>query len=136
MKIQLWLFKRLRKQNITEGRTENVKTVCPSQTKFAGGIKKESYLTDFLRNINVRTQTIETDRPGQTGNESSLPGSTGFITSSQHFTHLIKVIIKVVKQTGRYKDKCGMEKRCYMSVESGWGTIVSFFKSVKNASNE
>ena len=42
MKIQQWLFKILRKQNVTDGRThgrtDNVKTVYPPQTKFAGGI--------------------------------------------------------------------------------------------------
>ena len=48
MKIQQWLFKILRKQNVTDGRThththahtqgrtDNVKTVYPPQTKFAG----------------------------------------------------------------------------------------------------
>ena len=55
MKIQQWLFKILRKQNVTDGRTDahtdrrtdgrtdKVKTVYPSQTKFAGGITM-SYL--------------------------------------------------------------------------------------------
>ena len=49
MKIQQWIFKILRKQNVTDGRTDNVKTVYPGrtdnvktvyplQTKFAGGI--------------------------------------------------------------------------------------------------
>ena len=46
MKIQQWLFKILRKQNVThwrkdgqmDGRTENVKTVYPPQTKFVKGI--------------------------------------------------------------------------------------------------
>ena len=37
MKIQQLLFKLLRKQNVTDGRTDNVKTVYPT-TKFAGGI--------------------------------------------------------------------------------------------------
>ena len=36
MKIQQWLFELLRKQNVT--RKDNVKTVYPPQTKFAGGI--------------------------------------------------------------------------------------------------
>ena len=47
MKIQQWLFELLRKQSVTDGgtdrrtggRTDNVKTVYPLQTKFAGGIK-------------------------------------------------------------------------------------------------
>ena len=43
MKIQQWLFELLRKQNVTDGRTDartdNVKTVYLLQTKFAGGIK-------------------------------------------------------------------------------------------------
>ena len=44
MKIKQLLFKILRKQNdVTDGRThtrtDNVKTVYPPQTKFAGGIK-------------------------------------------------------------------------------------------------
>ena len=43
MKIQLRLFKILRKQNVTDGRTltrtDNMKTVYPPQTKFAGGYK-------------------------------------------------------------------------------------------------
>ena len=38
MKIQQWLFELLRKQSVTDGRTDNVKTVYPLQTKFAGGI--------------------------------------------------------------------------------------------------
>ena len=42
MKIQQWLFQLLRKQSVTDGhtdgRTDNVKTVYPLQTKFAGGI--------------------------------------------------------------------------------------------------
>ena len=38
MKIQQWLFKILRKQNLTDWRTDNVKTVYPPQTKFAEGI--------------------------------------------------------------------------------------------------
>ena len=41
MKIQQWLFNILRKQNVTDGlthgRTDNVKTVYPPQTKFAEG---------------------------------------------------------------------------------------------------
>ena len=44
MKIQQWLFKILPKQNVTDRRmhalTDNVKTVYPQQTKFAGDIKK------------------------------------------------------------------------------------------------
>ena len=42
MKIQQWFFELLRKQSVTDGRTDgrtdNVKTVYPLQTKFAGGI--------------------------------------------------------------------------------------------------
>ena len=55
MKIQQWLFKLLRKQNVTDGRTDarthgrtdgrtdNVKTVYPLQTKFAGGKEDLSF---------------------------------------------------------------------------------------------
>ena len=46
MKIQLWLFELLRKQSVTDGRTDNVKTVYPLQTKFAGGIMK--YITCYI----------------------------------------------------------------------------------------
>ena len=49
MKIQQLLFKILRKQNVTDGRThartDNVKTVYPPQTKFAGGIKNFLWLS-------------------------------------------------------------------------------------------
>ena len=38
MKFQWWLFKILRKQNVTDRQTHNVKTVYPPQTHFAGGI--------------------------------------------------------------------------------------------------
>ena len=36
MKFQQWLFKILKKQNVTDGLTDNVKKVYPPQTKFAG----------------------------------------------------------------------------------------------------
>ena len=43
MKFQQWLFKILRKQNVTEGRTDtrtdNVKTVYLPQKKFVGEIE-------------------------------------------------------------------------------------------------
>ena len=38
MKIRQCLLELLRKQSVTDGRTDNVKTVYPLQTKFAGGI--------------------------------------------------------------------------------------------------
>ena len=56
MKIQQRLFKILRKQNVTDGRThgrthahtdartDNVKTAYPPQTKFAGGININMYI--------------------------------------------------------------------------------------------
>ena len=40
MKIQQLPFKILRKQNVMDGYTDNVKTVYPPQSKFAVGIKK------------------------------------------------------------------------------------------------
>ena len=57
MKIQQWLFKLLRKQNVTDGRThghtdgqtDKVKTVYPLQTKFAGGIKKQRNKTNVFK---------------------------------------------------------------------------------------
>ena len=47
MKIQQWLFKLLKKQNVTDGRTDrrmhgrtdNVKTVYPTTNKVCGGYK-------------------------------------------------------------------------------------------------
>ena len=57
MKIQQWLFKILRKQSVTngrsEGRTDNVKTVYPPQTKFAGGITKILMTNDSLMKVKV-----------------------------------------------------------------------------------
>ena len=66
MKIRQWLFKILRKQNVTDGRmdgrtdartqghtdarTHNVKTVYPPQTKFAGGIKIKHQTLHSLEN--------------------------------------------------------------------------------------
>ena len=48
MKIQQWLFELLRKQSVTDGRTDartdNVKTVYPLQKKFAGGINRLSFI--------------------------------------------------------------------------------------------
>ena len=46
MKIQQRLFKILRKQNVTNGCTDNVKTVYPPQTKFAGGIISRQHFKD------------------------------------------------------------------------------------------
>ena len=55
MKIQQWLLKILKKQNVTDGhtdgRTDNVKTVYPPQTKFAGGIKMAFASRNHTRNI-------------------------------------------------------------------------------------
>ena len=48
MKIQRWLFKILKKQNVTDARTDNVKTVYPPQTKFAGGIDRKMAILDQI----------------------------------------------------------------------------------------
>ena len=52
MKIQQWLLKVLRKQSVTDGqtdaRTDNVKTVYPPQTKFAGGIIIFLFLNQYI----------------------------------------------------------------------------------------
>ena len=39
----------------TDGRTDNVKTVYPLQTKFAGGINTDSYLVISLETIGCKT---------------------------------------------------------------------------------
>ena len=57
MKIQQWLFELLRKQSVTGGRTDgrmdNVKTVYPLQTKFAGGI-----IIKYVKTLYVITYAI------------------------------------------------------------------------------
>ena len=63
MKIQQWLFELLRKQSVTDGRTDgrtdNMKTVYPLQTKFAGGITNKIYQMDFMINT-VKSSSILT----------------------------------------------------------------------------
>ena len=55
MKIQQWLFELFRKQSVTDGRTDgrtdNVKTVYPLQTKFAGGIKINQYFKLIIKGV-------------------------------------------------------------------------------------
>ena len=65
MKIQQWLFELLSKQSVTDGRTDNVKTVYPLQTKFAGGIKTEKeyflYVYGWKKNGQVQAVAISWD---------------------------------------------------------------------------
>ena len=58
MKFQQLLLK-IRKENVTEGRTDtrtdNVKTVYPSQTKFAGGIMNSAVHDRLMDNMRLLT---------------------------------------------------------------------------------
>ena len=57
MKIQQWLLKILRKKSVTDGRTDNVKTVYPPQTKFAGCIITfNELLTNFKMHVFIRSR--------------------------------------------------------------------------------
>ena len=41
--MTLWVIKETKRYGRTDARTDNVKTVYPPQTKFAGGIMKTVY---------------------------------------------------------------------------------------------
>ena len=74
MKIQQFLFKLLRKQNVTDGRThartdgwtdgrtDNVKTVYPTTNKVCGGYKdppkRDLYLNNPFRNQMMTSETV------------------------------------------------------------------------------
>ena len=61
MKIQHWLFKILKEKKSygrTDGRTDNVKTVYPPQTKFAGGIINLINKHMMLKTINPNNHVM------------------------------------------------------------------------------
>ena len=48
-------IKETKRYGRTDARTDNVKTVYPLQTKFAGGIIRPSYLEIWEQRVNLRT---------------------------------------------------------------------------------
>ena len=55
--MTLRVIKEIKRYGRTDGRTDNVKTVYPLQTKFAGGIKTKSCVSSISSNWFIRTIT-------------------------------------------------------------------------------
>ena len=134
MKIQQWLFELLRKQSVmdgrTHGRTDNVKTVYPLQTKFAGGIININslhvrwvfmlfchLLTFFQKNTFIqKIKTISVKRFGS----RSGPTFLSVLIRIQTFCKGYKQVTKIAISKQRVKPKHDEPNNV-----TGWNTLIS-----------